>query len=995
MARKTLIITILIILTANLLGTATLTQAQAAYPIPPDVQSYALPGERIVALRPVSINRREYRTFYFVTGPSKDTEGDIFHLVTRDSWQQGGIQGILVMDGSRPLTDPALLRQVFLTILSGYMLTVLANVPEVITVDPGLIEQMHRLTDHPLYIAVFIGQQVKSLLKTREEQDAEALRAMLVARDQNAPRVTEFSEDVRSLVRTGNTIEDAIDQLIQVGKYSNYRHIREIAKEARKLFKGWEKYTEQGRDFFKIGGIKVEYINALDLISLGVQLVYLDKLSLERAEMLDRLAKGSVKNEPPLTPTLRTAIETVVAEARSTSRQREDILMRFVKEKAADVASQLGKKVLVDLWTKWAWDTFGKRTIGHLVAGAASQVLLGFTVSNLLFGMDAIFENTVIAQRAARMEEIFGNAAIWALLQRGRQSQAYDGELADIYRSTVLFKNLAAAQVYSSYADSIAGSRLLKKLADLVSGNEWTEAEKSFRNWADEAEVRIEELIGHPDIIDYAVDLALDRARRGPGIPVTATSTTLVFDVSGSMDWDDPSGKRKIKAARNAALLVTRMIRRENDQQGTAHEAGVVTFTDDARTLQPLTSEIADVEQAVARLEPQQGTNLAAGLIQGAQQLQSITTKDRRILILLSDGVPTVYLNGRGARDRSELITLEQEVLDEAVPQAASVSDCLYVVGFGDPNKIIDGWPSIDEDFLRRIAAATACGGYYIAETADELANLYVQLRHESTGTLVGTWSGTVAQGKTTPPIPIDVPPNQSELHTTLNWPGSGLDLLLTDPQRRTVDNAYPGATLFTDESPVYVIVRNPVAGTWQAQVYGADVPQGTTAYNLIASTRSAPVKPAPPAVGGSVWTPVRPGGLGPVIVLLTLLAGGAAALVVVAVSRRPMRPTPPWPPPPQPFGTLKVTAPGQPPRTVFLSRLPFTIGRRLGCDLVLSDLQVSRTHARISGQDGTFVLEDLNSTNGTMVNGQWIQRHVLRPGHEIQIGQTRLRFSR
>lgn len=78
----------------------------------------------------------------------------------------------------------------------------------------------------------------------------------------------------------------------------------------------------------------------------------------------------------------------------------------------------------------------------------------------------------------------------------------------------------------------------------------------------------------------------------------------------------------------------------------------------------------------------------------------------------------------------------------------------------------------------------------------------------------------------------------------------------------------------------------------------------------------------------------------------------------------------------------------------MFLSRLPFTIGRRLGCDLVLSDPEASRTHARISAQDGTFVLEDLDSTNGTWVHGQRVRRHVLRSGDEIQIGQTRLRFS-
>jgi len=479
-----------------------------------------------------------------------------------------------------------------------------------------------------------------------------------------------------------------------------------------------------------------------------------------------------------------------------------------------------------------------------------------------------------------------------------------------------------------------------------------------------------------------------------PPIEPTPTMTVLVFDVSGSMDWRDPSGKHKIEAARDAALLVTRMIRRENERQGTEHEVGIVAFTNNAWTLQPLTSEIADVERAIARLEPQSGTNLAAGLIEGARLLQAVTTQDRRILILLSDGVPTVYLDGRGASNRSELTALEQEVLDKAVPQAVSASDCLYVIGFGDPDEIVGGWPSIDEDFLRQIVAATTCGGYYIAETADELANLYVQLRHESTGTVVGNWSGTVAQGETTLPVPFDVPPNQSELHVTLNWPGSRLDLILTDPQRQTVDDTYPGATLFTDEPPVYAIVRNPVAGTWQAQVYGADVPQGTTDYNLIASTRSAPVGPTPPAIGGSVWTPLRPGGRDPIILLMTLLTAIGAALVIVAVSRRPLAPAPPWPPPPRPFGTLHFIAPGQPSRTVFLSRLPFTIGRRRGCDLVLSDPQASRTHARISAQDGAFVLEDLGSTNGTFVNDQRVQRQVLRPGDEIQIGQTRLRFS-
>jgi len=115
-----------------------------------------------------------------------------------------------------------------------------------------------------------------------------------------------------------------------------------------------------------------------------------------------------------------------------------------------------------------------------------------------------------------------------------------------------------------------------------------------------------------------------------------------------------------------------------------------------------------------------------------------------------------------------------------------------------------------------------------------------------------------------------------------------------------------------------------------------------------------------------------------------------------VATSRHQVVPIPPGPPPPPPvpFGTLQVTTPGQPPRMVPLGRLPFTIGRQAGCDLLLSDSQISRVHARISLQDGTFILEDLGSTNGTFVNGQRVHHHVLRSGDEIQIGQTRLRLN-
>jgi hypothetical protein len=65
------------------------------------------------------------------------------------------------------------------------------------------------------------------------------------------------------------------------------------------------------------------------------------------------------------------------------------------------------------------------------------------------------------------------------------------------------------------------------------------------------------------------------------------------------------------------------------------------------------------------------------------------------------------------------------------------------------------------------------------------------------------------------------------------------------------------------------------------------------------------------------------------------------------------------------------------------------TIGRE-GCDITLSDPDVSRRHAAIQIMAGEISIEDLGSTNGTFVNGEAIsERRELRGGDEVRIGST------
>lgn len=76
-----------------------------------------------------------------------------------------------------------------------------------------------------------------------------------------------------------------------------------------------------------------------------------------------------------------------------------------------------------------------------------------------------------------------------------------------------------------------------------------------------------------------------------------------------------------------------------------------------------------------------------------------------------------------------------------------------------------------------------------------------------------------------------------------------------------------------------------------------------------------------------------------------------------------------------------------------FLEKERFLIGRRAECDIVIHDQGVSKEHALIVTVGNDQILEDLESTNGTRVNGRRIERHILQNGDVIEIGRYRLKY--
>ena len=71
------------------------------------------------------------------------------------------------------------------------------------------------------------------------------------------------------------------------------------------------------------------------------------------------------------------------------------------------------------------------------------------------------------------------------------------------------------------------------------------------------------------------------------------------------------------------------------------------------------------------------------------------------------------------------------------------------------------------------------------------------------------------------------------------------------------------------------------------------------------------------------------------------------------------------------------------------------TVGRATNADLILDAALVSRIHCRLEAHDETLEVVDLESTNGTFVNGARVTRAHLIPGDRLQVGRVELQVGR
>jgi len=86
---------------------------------------------------------------------------------------------------------------------------------------------------------------------------------------------------------------------------------------------------------------------------------------------------------------------------------------------------------------------------------------------------------------------------------------------------------------------------------------------------------------------------------------------------------------------------------------------------------------------------------------------------------------------------------------------------------------------------------------------------------------------------------------------------------------------------------------------------------------------------------------------------------------------------------------------PGAGKRYTILKGRAYTIGRGLSCEIVLQDKEASRYHCRVEAEDDTLIITDLGSLNGTVVDGERVERRFLLGGERVRVGTTHFDVTR
>lgn len=340
---------------------------------------------------------------------------------------------------------------------------------------------------------------------------------------------------------------------------------------------------------------------------------------------------------------------------------------------------------------------------------------------------------------------------------------------------------------------------------------------------------------------------------------------SLVFDVSGSMNEASAMGgmSKLDSAKKQSSDFVSSVSGANANAGGLSVRVGVCSFASSATTNRGLSNDPSDINESIAALRANGQTNMYAGLTEGINQL--LSEDGPKLMVYLSDGLSNV------GGSQSDILDLAWAAAEKDIK--------IYTIGFGSSAEI-------DEGLLKEIASIT--GGEYSHEDSANISSAAVGLfatmmnaRLQAQYNVLNSLVGSVAQDALTDAGTFDITKNGT-VQVYLYWPGSVLDMQLTDPSGTQVTEGYIGYTIDTSTIPTSITIQNAKQGTWSMSVYGREVSMAKEPFYAVAAFEES-AEPSPSASGGGA----QDGGTTILLLVAVAFIGCMLGVYALTVRRR------------------------------------------------------------------------------------------------------------
>lgn len=488
----------------------------------PALNDLLRPGERMVTLEPpLRLDGKQYRLHYFATGDYASPATLLLTGGTGEMLTSRGITGLLLTADDQIVRDENEIRRVLLRYRAATILYEQATTQPLGFTDfypfDELRSDLRLVTRNPL----FVLQIIPGAFETQEERRLEALRAILAVQLSPPAEIEQAGNVVLEFLENGqaSTVEQAVDLALESGRLSNSKEVRTAVAELKTWFKPFQRYTQQGRSYFEYNGKRIEFFNALTLVELALRMIWLNPYQTDRVALLENYQLAFAGDDVALPEPVARAAAVATAEADDASLQRAVILLDWIKESGTDLGTRLAAEEVGRRWVQWSWQEFGKRTVGHRVAGAASGVLLSLTLADLLYGFDDTYSKFVVAESSDELRLAFLDGRQQLQAEARRDNEWYDGQLAGQFQAAYLLESAAAAHMLRSFGDGIQASvdrgvlSLVTPISwwNFLTGDEYRSSAIGLIDIANGIEQEADALLGHPIIIDSFVDLIMNR----------------------------------------------------------------------------------------------------------------------------------------------------------------------------------------------------------------------------------------------------------------------------------------------------------------------------------------------------------------------------------------------------------------------------------------------------------------------------------------------------